>query len=70
MDTLPTIPWPSIMLLTFYILLFSYSVFTAILYYHWQNYSTSKHAAFHTYIAFFVTSVPLIIIVGVIVFLT
>lgn len=66
MQNLPHITFPlhSITLLAFYLLVISYTVFTIIFYYHWQNYSISKSATVQTYIAYFGISLPLLAIMG------
>ncbi|PJC56425.1 hypothetical protein CO026_00395 [Candidatus Kaiserbacteria bacterium CG_4_9_14_0_2_um_filter_41_32] len=51
--------------LAFYLLIITYVVFTTILYYHWQNYSMSQAATRSTYLAFFVISLPLLIIMSI-----
>jgi heme/copper-type cytochrome/quinol oxidase subunit 2 len=66
MDTLPNLDLPLAALaqVLFYVLLLIYIIFTVILYYHWQNYSMSKAVTAQTYIAYFVTTIPLLLILG------
>ena len=51
--------------LSFYVLLISYIIFTTIFYYHWQSYSTSSTASLQTYAAYFMISLPLVLIMGI-----
>jgi hypothetical protein len=46
-----------------------YAIFSAILFYHWQNYSMSAAVTVQTYIAFAVFSLPLLAIMAGIAFL-
>jgi len=55
-----TIPWKTVLSLTFYVLLLIYAIFTIVLLYHWQNYSVSKAATTQTYVAYFTISLPLL----------
>ncbi len=49
---------------TLYILLIVYVIFTVVMYYHWQNYSMNKSVTAQTYIAYFITTLPLLAILG------
>ncbi len=64
MQNIPTfvLPLASMMTLAFYVLIISYIIFTTIFYYHWQNYSTSSSASLQTYAAYFIISLPLLLI--------
>lgn len=53
-----------VLLLLFYGLVVVYVIFTAILYYHWQTYSTDPKMNFLTFVIYFATTVPLIIILA------
>ncbi len=55
--------------LGFYLVAIVYAVFTAILFYHWQNYSMSAAVTLQTYIAFAVCSLPLLGIMAAVAFL-
>ncbi|MFM2423920.1 MAG: hypothetical protein RLZZ70_309 [Candidatus Parcubacteria bacterium] len=52
----------------FYLFAILYAIFSAVLFYHWQNFSMSRLVTTQTYIAYGVTSVPLLLIMGVIAF--
>lgn len=66
MDTLSITP---LLQLGFYLIAIVYAIFSAILFYHWQNYSMSGAVTLQTYIAFAVFSVPLLAIMAGIAFL-
>ncbi len=51
-------PWLKVI---FYFTLIAYTIFTIILYYHWQHYAMSKTATTQTFLAYFVISIPLIL---------
>lgn len=59
-----SIPWHTLVTLTFYVIVMIYALFTLIFLYHWQNYSVSKIATSQTYIAYFIISLPLIGLMG------
>lgn len=54
--------------ITFYLVLLSFTIFTAILYYHWQNYSMDNKATFITYAAYTLLTLPLLFTMAVIAF--
>lgn len=66
---LPTIPWHAIAVILYYLCISGYAIFTGILYYHWQNYSMDNRASLHTYVAYFLISIPLIITMSISVYL-
>ncbi len=53
--------------LGFYILLGVYAIFTAIFYYHWQTYGTDVRVTGLTLILYFLTTVPLLLVMGIMV---
>ena len=55
----------SIVELAFYLITLVYIIFSAILYYHWREYGTDIKVTTYTLTAFFATTIPLIIIMGV-----
>lgn len=55
----------SIVQLVFLILLGVYLLFTIILYYHWREYSIDKKVTSYTLITYFTTTVPLLLIMGI-----
>ena len=59
-----TLPLHSIVQVTFLLFLVIYVVFSSVLYYHWSNYSLDKTATIHTYLAYFLISLPLLAIMG------
>jgi len=65
-DTLGSfMPLPDVMLLLFLITTFVYIIFSVILYYHWQQYGTNVRATWLTLLTYFVTTIPLVFIMGV-----
>jgi len=61
------IPLSLVTQLGFYFVLGIYAVFTAILYYHWQSYGTDAKVTSLTYIVYLATTVPLLIVMGLMV---
>lgn len=59
----------STLLLALYITTGIYVIFSAILYYHWNTYSTDERVSRITLITFFVSTFPLLLIMALI-FLT
>jgi len=53
-------------LFIFYIVTAIYVVFTAIFYYHWQQYGANAKVTWITYIVYLVTTVPPMFVMGVI----
>jgi len=68
MESTFTLPIAPLVQLSFYLLILIFSIFTAVLYYHWQNYSTDGRVTLITYAAFGFVSIPLIIIMAYIAF--
>lgn len=54
-----------VLLLIFYLLVGFYAIFSAILFFHWQAYSMDAKVSGLTLIIYFATSIPLIIIMGI-----
>jgi len=54
------------LLLSLYVIAGVYVIFSAILYYHWQTYSTDERMTRITLISFFVTTFPLLLIMALI----
>jgi prolipoprotein diacylglyceryltransferase len=52
----------------FYLIMIIFAIFSAILMYHWQSYSSSKIVTTQTYIAYALLSTPLIITLATIAF--
>jgi hypothetical protein len=65
MDTFDVAP---LLQIGFYLFAMMYAIFTAVLFYHWQNFSMSKTVTAQTYVAFAITSIPLLCIMGFIAF--
>ena len=63
------LPLHSLVQLFFYLLLITYAIFSSVLYYHWQNYALDETATKHTYLAYFLISIPLLAIMAFSVFL-
>lgn len=55
-------------LLTLYGVTVIYLIFTAILYYHWQQYSTNKKVTWVTFMLYLGTTVPLMFIMSILAF--
>ncbi len=55
--------------LGFYLILLVYIIFTAILYYHWKEYSIDEKATRVTLIFYFFTTVPLLSVLGITAFI-
>ncbi len=53
----------------FYFTAIVYAVFSAILFYHWQNYSMSGSVTLQTYVAYALFSLPLLAIMAAVAFL-
>jgi hypothetical protein len=70
MENIPqfNLPWHMIVVLSFYVLIICYAVFTTIFYYHWNQYSMDRTATIQTFTAYFVISLPLIAIMGLCLF--
>jgi hypothetical protein len=51
--------------LGFYIIAALYIIFTAIFYYHWQQYSVDLGVTRITFIIYFAVTVPLVLIMGI-----
>lgn len=67
MDTsVINLPLKTFISLGFYLMMIFYIIFTAILYYHWNNYSVDPGVTKITYIFYLIITVPLITILGII----
>lgn len=62
LDFLPSIS--DGVLLTFYLIAAFYLVFTAVFYYHWNQYGTDTKVTLLTAILYLITTVPLLLIAG------
>lgn len=60
-----SIPIETVMLLSFYIVLGIYAIFSAILYYHWQTYATDAKVSGLTLTLFFILTVPFLVVMGI-----
>lgn len=59
-----SVPIDTFIALGFFAMVIIYVIFTVILYYHWQTYSTDTAIQKVTLIAYFAISIPLIGIMG------
>jgi heme/copper-type cytochrome/quinol oxidase subunit 2 len=59
-----SIPLHELALLTFYILTGFYLVYTAVLYFHWNEYSVSKEVSKLTAIIYLIVTIPLLLVMG------
>lgn len=55
-----------IFLIVFLCMLAGYIIYSVILYYHWSQYATSKSMSLLTLVSYFVTTIPLMIFLGII----
>lgn len=60
-----TFPLKDIVALTFLIITGAYTIFTAILYYHWKSYSSDPKVTGLTLVVYFSSTLPLLIAMGV-----
>lgn len=59
-----SVPVHELVLLAFYVLTGFYLIFTAILYFHWNEYSVSKAVSRLTAITYLIITLPLLTIMG------
>jgi len=59
------LPIGSLISLVFYLVLAAYVIFTAIFYYHWKTYSTDKKITGLTLFLFGATTIPLLLVMGI-----
>ncbi len=66
MENIPSLslPFDVITTVIFYVAVIIYVVFTIVFYYHWQNYSVDKSATIQTYLAYFIITIPLLVLMG------
>ena len=64
--TQSTLSLHSMLLLALYLIAGAYVIFSAVLYYHWQTYSTDQRVSRITLITFFVSTFPLLLIMALI----
>jgi hypothetical protein len=62
----PAFSLHSSLLLALYVIAGIYVIFSAVLYYHWNTYSTDERVSRITLITFFVSSFPLLLTMGLI----
>ena len=65
--TLADLPYHDVALIGFYFVVGIYCIFTAILYYHWNEYGTDRAVTRLTLISYFATTIPLLLIMGIMV---
>lgn len=58
----------TLVMLVFYFVLGTYAIFSAVLYYHWKTYGSDEKVTLYTLILFFTTTIPLLIIMGILAF--
>lgn len=66
---LQNLPLHNIITLAFYATAFLYVLFTAILYYHWNEYSVEPTVTKTTLTFYFIFTTPLILIMGIMTFI-
>jgi hypothetical protein len=64
--TEPTFSLHSTLLLAMYLTVGTYVIFSAVLYYHWNTYSTDERVSRITLITFFVGTFPLLLVMALI----
>lgn len=67
-DIILSLPLHKIFTLGFYLMAAVYIIFTIIMYYHWNEYGIDEAVTKTTLITYLVTTVPLIIILGLMTF--
>ncbi|MEZ4104213.1 MAG: hypothetical protein R3B60_02920 [Candidatus Paceibacterota bacterium] len=60
-------PLHNIITLAFYAVAFLYVLFSAILYYHWNEYSVEPTVTKTTLTFYFISTIPLVVIMGIMV---
>lgn len=55
----------TMVMLSLYFVLAAYTIFTAILYYHWKTYGTDNKVTGLTLILYFSTTIPLLLAMGI-----
>lgn len=63
------LPFDTLITLSFYFVIGMYAIFSGILYYHWNAYGTDARITTLTLLIFFGTTLPLIVVMGIIVFI-
>ena len=61
---IPVLPAADLVSLAFYIILGFYAIFTGILYYHWNAYSSDVKVSLATYVAYAAITVPLMLVMA------
>ncbi len=64
----PLFALPVALQIGFFVALFIYTVYTGILFYHWNAYATSQSATRLTFLMYFLTTIPCIAIIGIMAF--
>mgnify|MGYP000544676797 CR=1 FL=1 len=60
------LPIDTLVSLSLYFVLAFYAVFTAIFYYHWNTYGTDKQVTSLTFVIYFATTIPLLVVMTII----
>jgi len=63
------LPIDNLVMLVFYFIIGIYAIFSAILYYHWKTYGTDIKISGLTLIIYFITTIPLLIVMGIMAFI-
>jgi len=63
------LPLHEIVGLIFYFITGVYAIFSGVLYYHWREYATDAKITAYTLIAYFTTTIPLVLAMGIMVLL-
>ncbi len=62
------IPLETILTLVFYLTVAAYTIFTFIMYYHWNEYSLDNTVTKITLVFYLLSTVPLIVALGILTF--
>ena len=60
-----SLPLNTVVSLALLIILGAYTIFSAVLYYHWKEYSSDSKMTGLTLILYFGTTIPLLIVMGI-----
>jgi hypothetical protein len=64
-----SMPLATIAQFAFYFVAGVYVIFTAILYYHWQTYATDAKVTTLTLVLYFASTLPLLLVMGIMLFI-
>lgn len=62
-----SVPIATAVQLIFYVVVGAYVIFSAILYYHWQNYASNSKVSGYTLVSYAALTLPLVVVMGILV---